>query len=41
MNSTTMKMKPLAALLPLLLVTAMAAHPVPESPKWLTYPGGE
>jgi hypothetical protein len=36
-----MKMKPLAALLPLLLFPAMAAHPVPENPQWLTYPGGE
>ena len=36
------EMKPLAALLPLLLVPAMLfAHPVPESPLWLTYPGGE
>ena len=37
---TLMKMKSLAALLPLFLFPAMA-HPVPESPQWLTYPGGE
>jgi len=37
------EMKPFASLLALLLfpVMAMAAHPVPENPMWLTYPGGE
>jgi len=36
-----MRMKPLAALLPLLLSSIVSAHLVPESPMWLTYPGGE
>lgn len=38
-----MFMKSLSILLPLVLLPAlaMAAHPVPESPLWLTYPGGE
>jgi len=38
----TMSTKSLAALMPLVLFPAvMAAHPVPASPLWLTYPGGE
>ena len=36
-----MRSKPLALLLPFLLGPVMAAHPVPESPLWLTYSGGE
>jgi hypothetical protein len=43
MTYFTMKLKPLTALLLIGLFhgTAVAEYPVPESPKWLTYPGGE
>jgi hypothetical protein len=36
-----MNLKPLAAILPLFLYPAIAAHPVPEDPMWLTYLGGD
>lgn len=36
-----MRTKPLALLLSILLGPVIMAHPVPESPLWLTYPGAE
>jgi hypothetical protein len=33
--------KPLVALLCLLAACAAPAHPVPDSPQWLTYKGGD